>query len=128
MATSVAVNATALPRPLAPLRSCTLSPTPAPVPARPIRTVGVESSVPPPLATVPVTGPTLSVTRVIAGAFGAVVSMVTASPGEARLALPAMSVCRAGRVWGPLPSVVLVIDQLPDPSAVVEPTAVASPS
>src|SRR5260370_32464318 len=58
------------------------------------------------------------------GAAGAVVSIVTTRPAEATLVLPAISVCLAVRVWLPLDNVVLVIDQLPEPSAVVVPRTV----
>src|SRR5205807_2565803 len=40
------------------------------------------------------------------------------------LVLPAMSVCLAVRVWLPLDSVELVIDQLPEPSATPVPSTV----
>ena len=43
---------------------------------------------------------------------------------EATLVLPAMSVCFAVSVWLPLASVELLIDQLPEPSAVVLPSEV----
>src|SRR5207253_2202554 len=67
-----------------------------------------------------------SVAAVMSGADGAaaVVSIVTARPAEAALVLPAMSVCLAVRVWLPLDSVELVIDQLPEPSAVAVPSTV----
>ena len=55
---------------------------------------------------------------------GAMVSTVTARPAEATLVLPARSVCLAVSVWLPPDSVELVIDQLPEPSAVVLPSTV----
>ena len=59
---------------LAPLYSRTASPATALVPLRLTRTNTSVSSVLPPLLIAPVTPPTLSVTLVILGAFGAVVS------------------------------------------------------
>src|SRR5207237_182314 len=61
---------------------------------------------------------------VVIETVGAVVSIVTASPAEAALVLPAMSVCLVVRVWLPLDNVELVIDQLPKPSAVAVPRTV----
>ena len=58
------------------------------------------------------------------GAAGAVVSIVTASPVDATLTLPARSVCFAVSVWAPLARIELVIVQLPDPSAVAVPSTV----
>ena len=78
-----------------PLNSCTLSPATALVPVRSTRTVGVVSLVLPPLVTIPVTGDTSSLTLVIEGAPGAVVSMVTVKFDEAALALPATSMTLA---------------------------------
>src|SRR5437868_4663131 len=68
----------------------------------------------------------VSEAAVMSGADGAAaaVSIVTASPAEAALVLPAMSVCLAVRVWLPLDSVELVIDQLPEPSATPVPRTV----
>src|SRR3954469_15896786 len=59
----------------------------------------------------------LSAVKVAGTAVGAVVSIVTARLAEATLVLPAISVSLAVRVWLPLVSVELVIDQLPEPSA-----------
>src|SRR5260221_1268072 len=66
------------------------------------------------------------VAAVMSGAEGAaaVVSIVTASPADAALVLPAMSVCLAVRVWLPLVSVALVIDRLPEASAIAVPSDV----
>ena len=55
---------------------------------------------------------------------GAVASMVTDKPVDATLVLPAASVALAVSVWEPALSVLLVIDQLPLPSAFVVPTDV----
>src|SRR5260370_26175709 len=68
----------------------------------------------------------VSVAAVRSGADGAaaVVSIVTTRPAEAALVLPAISVCLAVSVWLPLDNVVLVIDQLPEPSAVAVPRTV----
>src|SRR5258708_16090749 len=51
------------------------------LPLRPIRTVGVVSSVLPPFATSPVTGSTSSVTWLMIGAPGASVSMISMPEG-----------------------------------------------
>ena len=69
-------------------------PATAPVPLKLIRTVRSVSFVRSPLVKAPVTGATLSVTEVIAGALGAVVSIVTVKLPEAALWLPAPSVMR----------------------------------
>ena len=53
---------------------------------------------------------------------GCVVSRVSASPLEAEEVLPAASVAVAVSVLDPEVSVLAVMDQLPDPSAVVDPT------
>ena len=60
--------------------------------------VSVASFEKPLSATVPVTGNTSSVTEVIAGAAGAVVSMVTWNAADAVVWLPAWSVAFAVRV------------------------------
>ena len=70
---SSAVSVTRSPKSLAPLRSRSVSPASAPVPARLTCTTGCASSVRPPLATGVVTGPTSS-SSVITGAAGRVVS------------------------------------------------------
>src|SRR5207248_939055 len=59
------------------------------------------------------------------GAVGAAVSMVTDSPVEAALMLPAASVALAVIVWLPEASVEVAMLQLPLPSAVPLPTCVA---
>src|SRR5258705_502518 len=70
-------------------------------------------------------GDELPATDVIAKvSVGAEVSIVTARLAEATLVLPAMSVCLAVSVWLPLASAVLVIDQLPEASAIAVPSTV----
>src|SRR6186997_72077 len=61
----------------------------------------------------------------IDGAAGAEVSIVTDSADEATLVLPAASVALAVMLWLPWINVELVIDQLPEPSAVALPIWVA---
>ena len=61
----------------------------------------------------------------VLGAAGAVVSIVTDNAAEATLTLPARLVAFAVTEWVPWPSVPAVIDQLPLPSAVPLPIAVA---
>ena len=61
----------------------------------------------------------------IAGATGALVSMVTLSAVDAALVLPATSVAVAVRLWAPLVSAAVVKDQVPLPSAVALPSRVA---
>ena len=56
------------------------------------------------------------------GATGAVVSTVTLNAVEGKLELPAESVAMARSAWTPSTSAETVKDQLPLPSAVVEPT------
>ena len=58
------------------------------------------------------------------GAAGAEVSMVTVSAAEAVLAFPAASVALVVKVWAPALSVLVVMLQLPKPSAVVVPSTV----
>src|SRR5215510_11469755 len=58
----------------------------------------------------------------VATADGAEVSIVTDSAAEATLVLPAASVALAVMLCVPPPKVELVIDQLPEPSAVAVPT------
>ena len=67
-----------------------------------------------------------SVATVMSGADGAaaVVSIVTARPAEAMLVLPARSVSLAVSVWLPPVSTELVIDQLPEASAIAVPSTV----
>src|SRR5258708_6532013 len=93
-------NATALPSAVVPLNSCTVSPATAFVPLSTTCTVGVVSLVLPPFDTVPVTGATSSVTAVIVGAFGAVVSSATELPVAVSV-LPAASVEGSEDVIGP---------------------------
>src|SRR4051812_45824509 len=68
-----------------------------------------------------------SVAVVRSGADGAAakVSMVPLRPEDARLVLPATSVCLAVRLWTPSARVELVIDQFPEPSATPVPSTVA---
>ena len=49
---------------------------------------------------------------------------VTVSAADAPLTSPARSVCLTVSAWAPLLSVELVIDQLPDPSAMAVPSTV----
>ena len=58
------------------------------------------------------------------GALGAVVSIVTESEEDAPLSLPAASLALTVSVWLPPASVLAVMVQLPEPSAVVVPRTV----
>ena len=60
----------------------------------------------------------------IAGATGALVSMVTLSAAEAALVLPATSVAVAVRLWAPLVSAAVVKLQAACPLAVADPSSV----
>jgi len=74
-----------------------VSPANALVPARLTVTVRSVSLVRAPLLRLPVTGATSSLTVLIVGAFGAVVSSITVNVFETALWLPAASVIRAVR-------------------------------
>ena len=60
----------------------------------------------------------------VAGLAGALVSMVKARPADTPETLPAASVARAVSVCAPAVSVLLVIVQAPEPSAVALPSSV----
>src|SRR4249919_3242612 len=90
--------------------------------------VSVASFEEPLSATVPVTGSTSSVTDVIAGAAGAVASMVTWYAVEAAPWLPAVSVALAVMVWLPWPSAVVVIENAPPVATPLPSTVVPSVS
>ena len=98
---SAARSVYAVPSAAPPLYSCTVSPATAFVLPRDTRTVRFVSSVRPPLVRPPVMLPTLSVTDVIDGAPGAVVSTVVVKLPDAALALPAMSITFAVSVYVP---------------------------
>ena len=58
------------------------------------------------------------------GAAGAVASIVTVRLLDATPVLPAVSVALVVRVWLPAVKALLVMDQLPEPSAVAVPNSV----
>ncbi len=98
--------------------SLTVAPASAPLPV----TVGVVALVRLSVLLVPVSDPLAR--SAAPEAVGVVVSIVTVKPADPALVLPAASVTLVVKVWSPALSVLDVMLQLPEPSAVAVPSTV----